>query len=81
MEEFFLYLVSKYPVLVGVLMAIGAARVVFKAVFSAAKLVVQATPTPKDDKILDDIEVSQTYKFIMFVVDYFLSIKLPGAKL
>ncbi len=80
MEEFIVYLVSKYPVLVAILLGMGAARALFKAGFAAAKIVASATPTQKDDKILEDIEVSKTYKFILFVVDYFLSIKLPGQK-
>lgn len=80
MADYIIYLAQKYPIVIAVLAGMGLSRSIFKAVFAGAKLLAAATPTQKDDKIIEDVEVSKTYQFIMFVVDYLLSIKLPGQK-
>lgn len=77
MEEFVLYLAQKFPLVLGVLAGVGVLRAVNKPLFMALKSIASATPTQKDDKILEDIERSNLYKFISFVLDWFASVKLP----
>lgn len=77
MEEFVLYLAQKFPVVLGVLAGIGVLRAINKPLFAAFKGIASATPTQKDDKIIEDIERSALYKFICFCLDWFASVKLP----
>ena len=80
MEQVLIDLSSKYPVIASVLMVIGVLRSVFKPLMSFLRTFVLATPSEKDNSILDKFEGSKFYAGIIYVVDWFTSIKLPGAK-
>jgi hypothetical protein len=80
MEQFLLELASKYPVVVAVCSVVGIFRLVFKPTVALVKLIVAATPSESDDKVVADIEASGIWKAVLWVVDYLLSIKLPGKK-
>jgi len=71
--------VTKYPVLSSIFMVMGILRAVFKPIFSLARTVVAATPSVKDDAVLDRVEGSKAYKAVLYVLDYIASIKI-GAK-
>jgi hypothetical protein len=80
MEQILVELVAKYPVIASIIGVVGVFRLVFKPAVSFARTVVTATPTKKDDEVMDKVEASGVYKGIVWVVDYLTSIKLPGAK-
>jgi hypothetical protein len=68
--------VDKYPVLASILLGMGIARAVFKPVFSILRTIVSATPSAKDDAVLDKVESSKAYKAVAYVLDYLASIKI-----
>lgn len=80
MEELLVDLVTKYPLAATIVGVIGVLRLVFKPVMSAARSIVEATPSQKDNEFLDKLEASKIYKAVAYVVDWFASIKLPGQK-
>jgi hypothetical protein len=73
------FLVSN-PKVAGFLATIGAFRIVMKPLYTFIHSVVEATPTPKDNELLEKVEASKYYKGVVFVADYLLSVKLPGPK-
>jgi len=78
--SFIVELASKYSVFVSILAFVGSMRLLFKPVFSLARVVVDLTKTPKDNELLDKAEGSKIYKGLVFLVDYIASIKLPVKK-
>jgi hypothetical protein len=70
-------LVDKWPVLSSVFLVIGVLRSINKPLFSFLRTFVLATPSKKDDLILDGIEASKIYKVVAYVLDWFSSVKLP----
>jgi hypothetical protein len=73
-------IVSQYPILATVLMAIGVFRLVFKPLMTFIHAVVAATPTPADDAAVAQFEAGPIYKALAWFVDFAFSIKLPGQK-
>ena len=71
---------SKYPICLAILSGVGIFRVVFKPIVTAIKMVVAATPTQKDDVVVAEVEASKIWKAVLWIVDYLISIKLPGQK-
>jgi len=69
-------LVAKYPTIMVVITIMGICRAVFKPLFTFLRAIADATPTAKDNQLLDDIEQSKIVKGLMFVLDYVASIKL-----
>lgn len=58
---------------------LGSARLFlkpFQPLEKAIKEVILATPSKKDDELLEKAEQSQWYRFIKFCIDWFFSIKL-----
>lgn len=76
--QFVLGLAAKYPVVTTVFLVIGVLRAIFKPFFAFLHVFVAATPSQKDDELLNKAEGSKVYKAFAFVVDYLASIKLPG---
>lgn len=74
---FIINLVQKFPYISGVLLVVGVLRVINKPLFVFLRTFVSATPTPKDDQILDQVETSKAYKTLSFLLDWVGSIKLP----
>ncbi len=80
MEQFLVELATKYQVVMTICIIVGIFRLVFKPLVSIIKAVVAYTPTPKDDVVVAQVEQSKAYKAVLWVIDYLLSIKLPGQK-
>ena len=70
-------LISKAPWLASVIMVMGTARLIFKPLFTFLRTVADATPTPKDNELLDKAEKSKLYSAVSFILDWVGSIKLP----
>jgi hypothetical protein len=66
---------QSYPNLSTLLAIIGFLRAINKPLFAAARLYVQNTATLKDDQELDKIEKSPQYKTLLFILDWFASVK------
>ena len=62
---------------VAILLFIGTFRTIFKPLCALVLSVVAATPTKKDDELVDKIATNKWYKVLVWLVDYLLSIKLP----
>ncbi len=71
-----LQLIDKYPALSSVIFIVGALRVINKPLFSLARAVVGVTPSKKDDEYLDKVEGSKAYKSIIYILDWFASVKV-----
>lgn len=80
MEAFLIELATKYQVIMTICIVVGIFRLVFKPLVAIIKAVVVYTPSPKDDVIVAQVEASKVYKTVLWVIDYLLSIKLPGQK-
>lgn len=64
---------TKYPILLSVVAIMGTLRAIFKA----ARLIVESTKTKKDDDALNKVERSKIVKGLFWILDYFASIKFP----
>lgn len=70
-------LIAKAPWLASVIVVMGTTRLIFKPLFVFLRSVADATPTPKDNELLDQAEKSKVYTAISFLLDWVGSIKLP----
>lgn len=77
--QFLLGFVKDYPIFSAIVFAMGALRVIFKPIMLVLHEYVLYTPNPADDAALDKVEQSGIYKAFITVLDFFASIKLPGA--
>lgn len=68
---------SQYPIVASILMVIGILRTINKPLFAFLRTVVEATPTAKDNEILQKVETSKAYQYVSFLLDYVASVKLP----
>jgi hypothetical protein len=80
MLELLTELITKWPWVHYVLIAVGVMRVVFKPLFSLLQAAALATPSPKDDSFLAAVMDSKIYKAVAYALDYLGSIKLPSVK-
>lgn len=71
---------AQYPEVVSIIVIIGTFRLVVKPVMVAIEQIVESTPTKKDDEVLENVKSSQAYKWFVFLLDWFTSIKLPKKK-
>jgi len=76
--SFILGLADKYPLAVTIFMVIGVLRAVFKPAMAFFRTIVSATPSKKDDEVLNKVEASKAYLKFAWFIDYISSIKLPG---
>ncbi len=68
---------QQYPWLFATLLVMASLRVFFKPLMEIFKGVVDLTPSKKDDEFYNKMLESKVYKVIVFLVDWFASIKLP----
>ena len=68
--------VSKYPVISAVVFVMGGLRMLFKPLVAAIRAYVDYTPNPADNRALDKVEASTAFKAVLFVLDWFASIKI-----
>ena len=68
----------KYGWLVGVISYIGILRVTFKPLIAAIEVAVKQTESKKDDELLEKFEKSSTYFWVMWILDLFSSVRIPG---
>lgn len=61
-------------------MVVGMLRLVMKPIMTALRAIADATPTAKDNEILDGVEKSKAYSMLQFMIDWIASIKLPEKK-
>lgn len=78
--DFFITFAKDWPILASIIVIMGTLRMFLKPVFTFIKEIVALTKTTKDDEVVAKVEASAAYKWVMFLVDYLASIKLPGAK-
>jgi hypothetical protein len=69
-------LATQYPVLVTVLSAVGALRLLVKPIMSFLHQRAEATETKDDDLRLKKIESSWWFKLVAFGLDYLASVKV-----
>lgn len=69
-------LVAKEPWFATVLLVLGFFRLIFKPLFSFAKMITDATTSKKDDEIYSKVEKSKITKAVAWVLDYLFSLKL-----
>lgn len=67
---------GKYPQISTVLMVMGGLRVLMKPLFAVLHAYADYTKDPKDNDKLANAEASKWYKGLMFVLDWFASIKM-----
>jgi hypothetical protein len=70
-------LLEKLPWLGSVLMYIGVARLILKPLMVFLHQAADATPSAKDNALLNKVQESKGYGILSFVLDYLASIKLP----
>lgn len=69
---------AKYPVIVTILLAVAALRVVFKPFFSIWHFIAAHTQTASDDAFLQKVENSRTLRWTLWALDFVASIKLAA---
>lgn len=80
MLEFILEMAAKYPAFSSLFMIMGVLRAVFKPLMTLLHAYVEATPTEKDNELLEKLKKSKAYGAVVWLLDYFASVKLPKAK-
>ena len=80
MLDFILEMAAKYPAFASVFMLMGILRAIFKPLMGLLHTYVEATPSDKDNKMLEDLKKSKGYASLVWLLDYFGSVKLPKAK-
>lgn len=73
-------ILETYPTLKYILAFYFIIRLINKPLFAAIGKLVSLTNNVKDNKIYQKVINSKTYKFISFVLDISLSVKLPKDK-
>lgn len=68
---------GKLGVLVQIISIVGTLRLAVKPVMTLIETVVMITPSESDNSLPDEIRASKAYKMVVFVLDWFASIKLP----
>lgn len=73
-------MMEKYPQIVGVLVVVGALRVVLKPLMAMLQSYVDYTVDTKDNEMLAKLMDSAAYKALAYALDLLGSIKLPAKK-
>lgn len=68
---------GKLGVAVQIISIVGTLRLAIKPIMSVVEAVVMITPSKSDDLLPEKIKQSKAYKTVVFVLDWFASIKLP----
>ena len=75
MVDYFVSILSQNPNFNLFLASVGALRLVVKPLMSGLRLVANQTPTATDNKMLDEVEASNAYKSVLYVLDWLTSVK------
>jgi hypothetical protein len=67
---------NTYPGFSTFLACIGALRLIIKPAMTAITAITKATPTKKDDELVDEVFNSKTWKSFLFLLDWLASVKL-----
>lgn len=67
----------QYPVIASILMVIGTLRLIMKPLMTFLNELVIIIPGDTDNQILSSVENSKWFKGLMYVLDWFASIKFP----
>jgi len=73
-------LVTQYPWLASILIAIGGLRLALKPIMLAIEWCTKQTPNPNDDVAVLKFEAGPIYKWIAIGLDVIGSVKLPALK-
>lgn len=73
-------LLKQYPWFAAFLSVVGILRLVFKPLCALISAIVEATPTQVDNEFWEDLQESKLWKFLIWLLDYLASIKLPKGK-
>jgi hypothetical protein len=68
---------GKLGIVVQIISIVGTLRLAVKPVMTLIETVVMITPSESDNNLPDEIRASKAYKMVVFVLDWFASIKLP----
>ncbi len=68
-------LAAAHPAISSVLMVVGMCRAIFKPLMTFLHSIADATPSLKDNELLEKAEGSVVYKWAMWGIDYLFSIK------
>lgn len=74
---FILNWANQYPTVAAVIMVIGTLRLLMKPLFTFLNEVVLITPGQWDNELLQKVETSKVYKTILWILDWFASVKIP----
>jgi len=77
---FIIGLVTQYPWLATVLLAVGSLRILLKPIMLAIEWYTKQTPNPDDDVAVLKFEAGPIYKWLSIGLDLLGSIKLPALK-
>jgi hypothetical protein len=66
--------------LLSLLLIVGSLRILLKPTFALLYAITSLTPNPKDEEIVKKIESHKILKAIVFVLDWFASIKINKKK-
>lgn len=78
--DMFLELIKSFPWFSDLVMIMGTARIIFKPLFTLIETIISTTPSKEDDKKWEDIKGSKMFAFLMYLVDYVASVKIPTKK-
>lgn len=67
---------GQYGIVVQLVAILGSVRLVVKPLMTAYESYVASTPDTSDDKRLEDIKASTWYYWLIFMLDWFASIKI-----
>ena len=70
-------LMTQFPIVATILAVIGGLRVIFKPIMTAIEAIVAATPSDKDNLVVEGIKANVLYKGFVWILDFFASVKLP----
>ena len=71
---------EQFPVIFTVIFYMGSARLVMKPLMSTILVIVDLTPTTKDNMFLEKLKNYWWYKALVYLLDWSLSVKLPAKK-
>jgi peptidoglycan L-alanyl-D-glutamate endopeptidase CwlK len=77
MTEIIIGFLSANPHFAVLLTVVSFCRAVFKPTCALIQLYVDSTPTIKDNEAWKSLQENKIFKSLAFIMDYFLSIKLP----
>lgn len=76
MEQLIIEQATNHPSIMAILTIIGVARVCMKPLMEILHKIVAATPSPKDDELLEEVEASKAWNYFTWVLDWLTSVKI-----